>query len=142
MFVGLHIRTAKKVFFSELTTSLNQATNKYDNIIVLRDLNMNTRKNRGDTNHYLPDLCDTFSSVNLISSSTCFKSLSGTSIDVFLTNRTRNFHNTAITETGISDHLKLITSFFRSHFEQIPPKKFEYRNYKKFDETNFLRDLD
>ena len=91
----------------------------------MRDLNMNTRKNRGDTNHYLPDLCDTFSSVNLISSSTCFKSLSGTSIDVFLTNRTRNFHNTAITETGISDHLKLITSFFRSHFEQIPPKKFE-----------------
>ena len=113
----------KKVFFSELTTSLNQATNKYDNIIVMGDLNIDTLKNGADTNHYLSDLCDTFSLANLISSSTCFKSLSGTSIDVFLTNRTRNFHNTAITETGISDHHKLITSFFRSHFERIPPKK-------------------
>ena len=57
-------------------------------------------------------------------------------------NRTRNFHNTAITETGISDHHKFMTSFFRSHFERIPAKKVEYRNYKKFNVTNFLRDLD
>ena len=63
-------------------------------------------------------------------------------LDVFLTNRTTSFHNTAITETGISDHHKLITSFFRSHFERIPTKKVEYRNYKKFNVTNFLRDLD
>ena len=66
----------------------------------------------------------------------------GTSIDVFLSNRTRIFHNAAITETGICDHGRLITSFFRSHFERIPPKKVEYRNYKKFNVTNFLRDLD
>ena len=130
----------KKVF-SELTNSLNQATNKYDNIIVMGDLNIDIQKNRTDTNHYLSDLCDSFSTGNLISSSTSFKSLSGTSIDVFLTNRTRSFHNTAITETGISDHHKLITSFFRSHFERIPPKKVEYRNYKKFHVINFLRDL-
>ena len=61
---------------------------------------------------------------------------------MFLSNRTRSFHNTAITETGISDHHKSITSFFKSHFERISPKKVEYRNYKKFNITNFLRDLD
>ena len=65
------------------------------------DLNIDTLKNGSDTNHYLSDLCDTFSLANLISSSTCFKSLFGTSIDVFFTNRARSFHNTAITETGI-----------------------------------------
>ena len=112
----------KKVCFSKLTSSLNQATNKYDNIIVMGDLNIDTLKNGADINYCLSDLCDTFSLANLICSSTCFKSLSGTSIDVFLTIRT-NFHNTAITETGISDHHKLTTSFFRSHFERIPPKK-------------------
>ena len=47
----------------------------------------------------------------------------------------------AITETGISDHHNL-ASFFRLHFEWIPPTKVEYRNYKKFDVTNFLRDLE
>ena len=34
----------KKVFFSELTTSLNQATNKYHNIIVMGDLNIDTQR--------------------------------------------------------------------------------------------------
>ena len=125
-----------------LTNSLNQATNKYDNIIVTGDLNIDTQKNGDDTNHYPSDLYDTISLANLISSSTCFKSLSGTSIVVFLTNRTRSFHNTTITETCIRDHHKLITSFFRSHFERIPPKKVEYRNFKKLDVTNFVRDLD
>ena len=101
------------------------------------DLNIDTQKNGVDTNHYLSDLYDTFSLANLISSS----ALSGASIDVFLTNRTRGFHNTAITKTGISDHHKLITSFFISHFERTPPKLVEYRNCKKFDRTDFLRDL-
>ena len=132
----------KKVFFSELTTSLNQATNKYGSIIVMEDLNIDTIKNGSETNHSLSHLCDTFSLGNLISSSTCFKSLPGTSIDVFLTNRTRSFHNTAVTETGINDNHKLKTSFFQSHFQQIPPKKIEYRNYKKFDVTRFIRDLE
>ena len=120
---------------------IKSSDNKYDNIIVMGDLNIDTQKNGADTNHYLSDLYDTFALANLISSSTCFKSLSGTSIDVFLTNRIRGFRNTAITETVISDHNKLIFSFFRSHIERIPPKKVEYRNYKKFDVTNFFRDL-
>ena len=38
------------------------------------DLNIDTQKNGADTNHYLSDLCDTFSLANLISSSTRFKS--------------------------------------------------------------------
>ena len=128
------------MFFSELATWLNKATNKYDNIIVMGDLNIDTQKNGADTNHYLSDLYDNFSLANLTNSG-CFRSLSGTFIDVFLTNRTRSFHNTAITETGISDHHKLITSFFIPHFERIPPKLVEYRNCKKFDVTDFLRDL-
>ena len=70
----------KKVSFFELTTSLNQATNKYDNIIVMGDLNIDTQKNGADTNHYLSGL-STFSLASSISSNTCFKSLSGTSID-------------------------------------------------------------
>ena len=62
MHIDLHIRTAKKYLFSELITSLNQATKKYDNIIVMGDLDIDTLKNGADTNHYLSDLYDTFSS--------------------------------------------------------------------------------
>ena len=51
----------KKVFFSELPTSLNQATNKYDKIIVMGNRKFDTRNYGADTNHYLSDICDTFS---------------------------------------------------------------------------------
>ena len=54
----------KKVFFSELTTTLNQATNKYDNIIIMGDLNIDTLKKGVDINHYLSDLCDFLSKFN------------------------------------------------------------------------------
>ena len=94
------------------------------------DLNIDTQKNGGAANNYLFDLCDTFFSANLISSNTCFKSLSGSSEDVFLANRTRSFYNMVITE---------INNFF--FFGRIL-NEFHQKNYKKFDITNFLRDLD
>ena len=79
---------------------------------------------------------------NIINGKTCFKAQKGTSIDVLLTNRPRSFHKTDIFETGFSDHHKLILSVFRSYFIRIPPKTTEYRNYKNFNETVFLHDLD
>ena len=108
----------------------------------MRDLNIDTADKTKDTCNYLSDLCDTFSLTNIINGKTCFKAQKGTSIDVLLTNRPRSFHKTGIFETGISDHHKLILSVFRSYFTRIPPKTIEYRNYKNFNETVFLHDLD
>ena len=59
-----------------------------------------------------------------------------------LTNRSRSFHKTSIFETGISDHHKLILSFFRSYLMRISPKTIEYRKYKTSDKSKFLHDLD
>ena len=79
---------------------------------------------------------------NFIKRKTCFKTDSGTSADVMLTNRPRSFHKTSIIETGFSDHHNMIPSFFRTHFERLKSKKIEYRNYKKFYQSNFLFELD
>ena len=57
-------------------------------------------------------------------------------------NRPRSFHKTSIFEAGISDHRKSILSFFRSYFTRIPPKTIDYRKYKTFVESKFLRDID
>ena len=76
-----------------------------------------------DTDSYLLDFCDTFSLKNLISGKTCFKAVSGTSVDVMITIIPRSFQKAAIIETGLSDHHKLIASFFRIHFARLPPKK-------------------
>ena len=106
------------------------------------DLNIDTADKTKDTCNYLSDLCDTFSLTNIIKGKTCFKAQKGKSVDVLLTNRPRCFHKTGIFETGFRDHHKLILSVFCSYFIRIPPRTIEYRNYKTFNETVFLHELD
>ena len=60
---------------------------------------------------------------------------------VMLTNRP-TFHNTSLIETGLSDCNKMIVSVFRAFFNRLPAKVIEYRNYKTFDQNEFLQNLD
>ena len=130
------------MFFSELNLPLNQYVNKYDNIVVMGDLNIDISDKRKDNNNFMSDLCDAFSLQNIITGKTCHKSNVGTVIGIMLKNRPRSFHNTSIFETRIRDHHKLILSFFSSSFTRIPPKTIECRKYKTFDKSKFLHDLD
>ena len=79
------------MFSNELNLSLNQCVNKYDNIIVMGDLNIDISDKRKDNNNFLSDLCDTFSLQNIITGKTWHKNNVGTSIDVILTNSPRSF---------------------------------------------------
>ena len=79
---------------------------------------------------------------NTITGKTCFKKTTGTSIDILLKNRPRSFSKMGIYETGLSDHHRLILSFFWSYLSRIPPKTIQYRKYKTFNESSFLHELD
>ena len=131
----------RTLFFDEIKKTLNLAINKYDNIILAGDLNVDMDIPEKDVKGYLSDLCDTFDFTNLINQKTCLQSENGSSLDVILTNRPRSFQMTSVIETGISDHHKLTTTFFRSHFQRLPPKNIIYRDCKIFDENQFLRDI-
>ena len=78
------------------------------------------------TYQILADFCDTFSLKNLILGKSCFPAVSGTSVDIMLTNRPRRFQITSINETGFTDQCKLIVSFFGINFARLPPKIVEY----------------
>ena len=78
----------------------------------MADLNIDTSEKNKDTSCYLSDLCDTFSLKNIITGKTCFKKTTGTLMDILLTNRPRSFLKMGIFEIGLSDHDKLILSFF------------------------------
>ena len=110
--------------------------------MIIGDLNIDTAVTSANTKNYLVDLCDTFCLTNIIKEKTCYKSISGTSIDVMLTNKPRSFQKTSVFETGISDHHKLIATLFRAKFTYLPTKKVKYRNYKKFDNYSFLHELE
>ena len=53
-----------------------------------------------------------------------------------------SFQKTRVSETGLSNYHKLITTFFKANFSSLRPKVLSCRNYKNFDEFKFLNDLD
>ena len=127
----------------ELNKSLYNIARKYENILIIGDLNINFDSlKKGDTHSLFSNLCDTFSLSNFVNDVTCVKSQNGTSIDEMLTNRPRSLHNTRVIETDLSDCHKIMVSIFRAFFKRLPAEVIEYRNYRKFDHNEFLRNLD
>ena len=59
-----------------------------------------------------------------------------------MTNKPNAFQKTRSTETGLSDYHTLVSTFFKSHYSKLKPKISYYRNYKNFNETRFLEDLE
>ena len=82
---------------------------------------------------------DLFNLTNLIKTENCFTKSPKSLIDLFSTNKALFFQKTHVTETGFSDHHKLISTFLKSHFTRLRPKVSTYRNYKKFDESVFIK---
>ena len=142
MLTDHHIIAKKPSFFKELHKFLSNIARKYENVLLIGDLNIDILNKKRDSKNYLSDLCDTLSLSNLISEVTCVKSSVGSSIDGRVTNRPKRFHHTSLIETGLSDFHELILSFFRAFFKRIPAKTIEYRNYIKFSPEAFIHEPD
>ena len=127
-------------FFKELGKYLNQASENYDNFIEMGDFNIDIRQTSPES-HKLDEFCSLFSLTNIIKSDTCFPKFHSSTIDLFLTNKPNFFQKTNAIETGFRDHHKLICNFFKSCYDRLKPKIVYYRNYKKFNEANFLNDV-
>ena len=79
--------TNKDDFFSEISISLNKIIDKYDNIVLAGDLNIDDLKSYSESSqNHLSDMKDVFSLTNLIKEPTCFKSQNGTLLDLILKN--------------------------------------------------------
>ena len=135
------LQTSRKLsFFDEMSVILNKALNKYDNLLLVGDLNINTLRPTSDSFNHLSDLNDTFSLTNLVTDS--YISHKGTLIDLMLTDKPKSFYKSHSFVAGLSDCHKPIVSILRTSLQKLPPKFVIYRNQKNFHESNFLRDLD
>ena len=130
----------RKLFFDEMNKSLSKAVKDYEHIVIAGDMNIDIIAGT-DRYNLLSELCATYNLKNLVKGVTCNKSVEGSSIDVLLTNKPGSFFHSCITETGLSDHHSMISTFFRCHYEKLPPKYFVYRDRKNFDEENFKNDI-
>ena len=96
------------------------------------DFNIDIRQTNPES-HKLVEFCSLFSLTNIIKSDTCFIKFLNSTIDLFLTNKPNFFQKTNTTETGLTDHHKLIYTFFKSRLERLKPAMIYYENYKKFN---------
>ena len=99
------------IFFEELSELLSKATLKYQKIIIMRDFNIDL-KIKGFGFNKLDQFCDLFNLTNLIKTETCFTKSHKSLIDLFLTNKPLSIQKMHLTERGLSDYHKLISTFF------------------------------
>ena len=108
--------------------------NKSDNqlwktSLLLGDFNIDVKR-KGVSSNNLSDFCDLFHLTNIIKFDSCFTKTHASLIDLVLTNQTSSFNKTLVSETGVSDYQKIITTFFKLHFSRLISKIIRYRNYK------------
>ena len=107
---------------------------KYDNFLLLGDFNSEMNDNA------MREFSDTYNLKNWITNPTCFKNPSKPGlIDLILTNRHRNFLNSKVIETGLSDHHKLTITVMSAHFKT--PLVISYRDYTNYGHSLFCYEL-
>ena len=125
----------EKLFISNLSKTINTFSTKYDNILLMGDFNLTIE------NKHLQELLSLFKIKSLISSPTCFQSINPMCIDLILTNQEDVFSNTNTCEVGISDQHHLDSTMLKKKNSKGSTKTLFYKDYKKFEENKFARDL-
>lgn len=99
VFIVLQIQVSK-LLFKAMSGSLNSALDRYENVIIMGDINIDTQEPQRPGYSDLMSFCDVFGLSNLVSSKTCFTKHRQSSIDILLTNRSIFFQATSVFETG------------------------------------------
>lgn len=122
-------------FFEQISLALDIYSN-YDKFLLTGDFNIE----EGES--CLKDFLYEYNAKNLVKENTCFKNIDNPScIDLFITNCCRCFQNTKTVSTGLSDCHKMIVTVMKTTIPKTTPKIIQYRDYKKFIETNFEIEL-
>ena len=111
----------------EIAEKLDNYSSKYDNFILLGDLNSEP------TESAVRDFCQIYGCNNLIKDNTCFKNPEKPScIDLIITNRPKSFQNSMTLETDLSDFHKMTLTVMKVFYKKQKPTIITYRSYKDF----------
>ena len=62
-------------------------------------------------------------------------------LDLMLTNMPRNFQDTCVIETGLSDFHLMTLTVMRKNFKKIKPRIINYRSYNNFSNEYYRKCL-
>ena len=124
------------LYLNDLSKNLDTLTSKYDNTILLGDFNAEP------TDTALPNFSEIYNLQNLIMDKNCFKNQNKPSCtDPIITNRPKNFQNSMIIETGLSDFHKMCITVMKMYYSKQKHSIIHYRKFKDFDNDAFIKDL-
>ena len=130
-----------KEFSNDFIQTFDQLSVKYDNILILGDLNYNMLLDNSKSTP-LNNVCDIFDFSNLIKKATCFtKNALPTLIDVILTNKPNKCQNATNINCGLSDYHNLISVQLKGEIPKLKKDYVTYRSFKNFDHQKFLQEL-
>ena len=130
-----------KEFSNDFIQTFDQLSVKYDNILILGDLNYNMLLDNSKSTP-LNNVCDIFDFSNLIKKATCFtKDALPTLIDVILTNKPNKCQNATNFNCGLSDYHNLISVQLKGKIPKLKKDYVTYRSFKNFDHEKFLQEL-
>ena len=119
-----------------LKRSLDPYSTKYDNLMVIGDLNAEINL------ECMKLFCETYDLSSLIKVPTCYKNLEKPScIDLILTNRPKSFQNSSVVETRLSDFHKITLTVIKTTFEKLKPRVGYFRNWNEFCNEKFRTQL-
>ena len=78
---------------------------------------------------------------NQVKSKKCFKSNSGTCIDLILTDEKYSFKSTCAIETAVSDFHRMIYTQLKLTYQKLSPKTVEFRDYRHSKQDEFEQEL-
>ena len=117
----------------EIGKNLDNYSSKYDNFILLGDLNSEP------TESSVRDFCEIYSCKNLIRDNTCFKYPSKPfCVDLIITTRPKSFQNYVTVEIGLSDFHKMTLTVIKVFYKKQKTNIVMYRNYKHFSNEAFI----
>ena len=129
-------------FFFEMNKTLNRALSRYDNVIIMGDLNIDLYGLKVSGYEDLINFMALFDLKNMVKTKTCVTHGHESLIDIILTNKSNYFMHTKTLELGVSDFHKMSLTDLKSQVARLKPKVIKYRSYKNFNEANFLKELD
>ena len=130
-----------KKFFQELSLILNKVIEKYDDIVLMGDINIDFHDKKTTGFRELKEFMNIFGLHNLVKEKTCFFRENESSIDCILTNNQRKFFNSSSLELGVSDCHKMVSTYLRTHISRLKTKIITYRSFKSFNKEAFLNEL-
>ena len=117
----------EKLFFEEIGKVLDQLSPRYENFVIVGDLNSEGK------NCEISNFMDVYGLRNSIQNPS--------SIDMFITKKTSGFQNTTTMEVGLSDFHLMILTVLKSGSVQKGPRIVTYLDCSKFDPIKIRNDL-